>query len=73
VFCLEVMVGRPIRFISFIADRPSLESPPWTGPILEVEESANALLQTCVKVHYGIALARASIANLSLAICLANV
>lgn len=42
----------PSRFISLMADLPSLESPPWTGPIFEVDESANALLQTCVKVHY---------------------
>lgn len=41
----------PRRFISLTADRPSLDKPPCTGPTLDVELSAKALLQTWVKVH----------------------
>jgi hypothetical protein len=43
--------GLPMRFISLIAALPSFDKPPCTGPILDVDESANALLHTCVKVH----------------------
>lgn len=50
--CKGARKVKPNLFISTTADRPKRDSPPCTGPTLEVELSAKALLQTCVSVHY---------------------
>lgn len=48
----ELAESIPIRSIFFTAERPRDDRPLCTGPTFEVEESANALLQRCVRVHY---------------------
>lgn len=42
----EASTIMPRRFISITVAQPSFDKPPWTGPTFEVDESANALLQT---------------------------